>query len=408
MRWLYTLSVLSVFISAIAKEDTKLNIIKGAGSYHLKAFIEKNITRYNKIYCCPCFKYKADKCHGSRDGREALYASKVSFAGSDIPAPLHEQEMQPDVLLNIPVVFSALALVYNLPKDDPECCFPRDFVLSLTAQDIINIFIKKEKVSWASLLNKPYNNIRYRGRAYIRPIAPAASTGLRELLASLICKAFQIFPSHMQEGESQLSITSSTDVSERIKEIPGSLGYTTFPQARYHEVKIAQIQSSCESTLFIEPSLESIQKAAHEACSHRRCPEVPDAYPLAFTEYLIVFAHQPSEFFACNLAQFIYFVITEGQKFARSLCLVPLPCECVLENLRLLDKICSIICRPCLPPCNPCEPKVIVECACQKKCEPVCKKKCEPPMCQKKSKLPVRKKKSEPPVRKSKKAAKKT
>ncbi len=375
MSWLYiTLLGLSAFGSATAKEDTKSDaIIKGAGSFHLRSFIEKNIAHYTKIYCCPCFEYKADKCHGSREGREALYASKVSFAGSDIPAPAHERERQPDVLLNIPIVFSALALVYHLPTDDPQCHFPSNFVLSLTAEDIIDIFLKKERVSWASLLNKPYNNIPYRGTAQIHPIAPLPSSGLRELLASLISTAYHIFPSNMREEHQR--ITTSPDVSKSVKETPGSLGYTTFPQARYHKTKIAQIQSSGNSTVFIAPSIESIQLAAQESCQFWQrvaCPEEESgAYPLTFAEYLIVFSHQPSEFIACNLAQFIYFVITEGQKLAQSICLVPLPEECVKENLRLLDKICPIICRPCLPPCSPCKPKVRRHhCECRKVCKP--------------------------------------
>ncbi len=349
MKLLYTFFIFGMSVNISAGDEQFLSVIKGAGSFDLKPFIDRNIARYNKIYPCPCFTYKSDKsCFGSEDGREALYSYRVSFAGSDIAATRSEQDRQPDCILSIPIVFSAISVVYNLPTDDPCCKFPRNFTLRLTEEDIIDIFFRKKCVSWASLLRRPYNNICYKGDAYIQAIYPCAASELSTVLAYLLCWPWNC------KGENQCT---SNNVAARVKATHGTIGYTTFAQAQECCARSAEIESIYDCTQFVEPCLESIRKAAEGLCDESVTkPKIPCAYPLTFKEYLIVYANQPSEFIACNLAQFIYFVLTEGQKFARCLNLVPLPRECFQADLVLLDEIRSVICKPCVPPCNPCKP----------------------------------------------------
>ncbi len=121
----------------------------------------------------------------------------------------------------------------------------------------------------------------------------------------------------------------------QIKQQPNTLGYTELTYAMNAKLPVARIKNSAGK--FIEPTLDAITAAAAETVS-KMPPDLrasivnaagETVYPISSYTYILVYKDQKDAGKGKALADYLWWAIHDGEKFARELQYAPLPPEVV-------------------------------------------------------------------------------
>jgi phosphate transport system substrate-binding protein len=121
----------------------------------------------------------------------------------------------------------------------------------------------------------------------------------------------------------------------QIKQQPNTLGYTELTYALNAKLPVARLRNAAGK--FVEPSLDRITAAAAETVSKMpadlRASIVnaagETAYPISSYTYILVYKDQKDGGRGKALADFLWWALHDGEKFARDLQYAPLPPEVV-------------------------------------------------------------------------------
>jgi len=384
--------------------------IHGAGSTLAAGYMSALISQYNKLFPCPKFVYKQTPTGvnaGSLNGFNRLIDGSVAFAVSDTPLTDTMLASSPNCLLQIPFILKSLSIIYNLPSDfptNPISVWPGH--LNISPEDLCVIYTSGA-LNWGGagttgLLNRLYNgNQSYNPtpatqvKAYARADssddtglfvqylgcanAPASGTCLTFLnnvtptnQNGPFCSGIQPTWNVTGPTASVTCVIGADAIAQQVATHPGSIGYVQTDVA-YNRgffpgsptgipVGVAGLFISGSTATggnptpqdnaanYTQPTTSTVQ-AAMTDCAGNTYLCINDAYPIVVGETFIVKAMQPDTFTACNLAQFITYALTQGQKIGG---FTPLEGGCISKSLGLADEIQSAICEPCIEPCNPC------------------------------------------------------
>ena len=116
----------------------------------------------------------------------------------------------------------------------------------------------------------------------------------------------------------------------QVKSLPGALGYVELAYALKNNLPAATVQN--RAGRFVEPTLRSTSAAASATRSMPSDFRVSltdqpgeDVYPVVGFTYLLLYREQPDSAKGKALAEFLWWAIHDGQKYAPDLLYAPLP-----------------------------------------------------------------------------------
>ena len=276
---------------------------------------------------------------GSGKGRSDLAAGVVQFAGSDSPIPSTETaNFKGKTVLYFPVIIGPITVSYNLSGVTS---------LKLTPTVIAEIFqgtIKK----WDDPAIKSINPGVSLPSTPISLAVRADSSGTTANFSLFLMTAV---PSVWKLGSSStISWPSSAHagngnggVAQIIKSTPGSIGYVDFADAKAAGLTYASVQN--KSGNYIAPSPTSASAAAagitpaSDLTFHAVWSPAPEAYPITYQSWVLVYQKQSSTNTTKMLQAYIGYLLGPGQQLLEPLGYAKLPSSIDQQAKAQLDKI---------------------------------------------------------------------
>ena len=277
---------------------------------------------------------------GSGKGRSDLAAGVVQFAGSDSPIPSAETaNFKGKTVLYFPVVVGPITVSYNLTGVSSG--------LKLTPTVIAEIFqgtIKK----WDDPAIKSINPGVSLPSTPISLAVRADSSGTTANFSLFLMTAV---PSVWKLGSSStISWPSSAHagngnggVAQIVKSTPGAIGYVDFADAKAAGLTYASVQN--KSGNYIAPSPTSASAAAagitpaSDLTFHAVWSPAPEAYPITYQSWVLVYQKQSSTNTTKMLQAYIGYLLGPGQSLLEPLGYAKLPASIDQQAKTQLSKI---------------------------------------------------------------------
>lgn len=280
---------------------------------------------------------------GSIAGINAHITKTIDF-GATYPPLTKDQANQAPHTLHIPESISAVVLGYNVLEIDGKTPLPTG--LNLTGTVAARMFLGNI-TKW----NDPAITSLNRGFASVLPdtaiqtIHDTLAEGGTFVFTSYLCSVSPDFNATVGRGTTVqwpvgLQVPGNQAITQLILSTPGSIGYIELAYALLSNVPYASIQNT--SGNFIVPSLDSARAADDQLTKALPTGEelwsnitllnepAPNAYPIVTFTYIIVYQelnviHSMDLSKAKVLADYLWYVVHDGQTLAPALQYVPLP-----------------------------------------------------------------------------------
>lgn len=283
---------------------------------------------------------------GSIAGINAHIAKTVDF-GATYPPLNYNQSLRAPNTLHIPESISAVVLGYNIPDpNNPRSIIPTG--LKLTGNVTAEIFLGNI-TRW----NDPHIMALNRGLNLpdepIQTIHDTLAEGGTFVFTSYLTSVSADFATHVGNGTIVpwtvgLQVPGNSGITSLVNSTPGSIGYIELAYALLSHVPYASLKNSAGN--FIQPSLESARAADDELSNVLPAGDGswsnitllnepgPAAYPIVTFTYIIVYKElSVIKSMDLNkakiLADYLWYVVHDGQSLAPALAYVPLPANIV-------------------------------------------------------------------------------
>ncbi len=308
--------------------------LNGAGATFPYPLISKWSSEYGKINPNIQINYQSV---GSGAGIQQITAKTVNFGATD--APLTEQEYaNASGILQIPESIGAVVVAYNLPGVQKG--------VNLSGDVIADIFLGKI-TKWNDPRIVSLNpGIQFPAKDIIVAHRSDGS-GTTFVFTDYLSAVSPDWKSKVGKGKSVnwpvgLGGKGNEGVSGLLSQNPYAIGYIELAYAKLNNISYAYIKNKAGK--FIEPTLETTANAAAGAV-----PTLPagdkswssvsivdaagdNSYPIGSFTYLLVYKDQTDSTKGKTLAEFLWWVVHDGQKYSSDLLYVPLPNEVVSLN----------------------------------------------------------------------------
>jgi phosphate transport system substrate-binding protein len=276
---------------------------------------------------------------GSGKGRSDLASGVVNFAGSDSPIPSDEvANFKGKTVLYFPVLLGPITMSYNLSGVSN---------LKLDPTVIADIFQAKIK-TW----NDPAIKALNPGVSLpSTPISLAVRSDSSGTTAN-----FSLFLQTAAGNDWKLGSSSTINwpssahagngnggVAQIVKTTPGAIGYVDYADAKAAGLTYASVKNAAGS--YIAPSPASASAAgttttvAPDLTFHAVWSPNPQAYPITYQSWDLVYQKQSSATTTKLLKAYIGYLIGDGQKLLTSLGYAPLPSNIDAKAKAQLSKI---------------------------------------------------------------------
>ena len=324
--------------SASASSGNLSGTLNGSGSSFQLVYQQTAIQNFKSVQPSMTVNYGGG---GSGKGRTDLASGVVNFAGSDSPIPDKEKaNFGGKTVLYFPVFLGPITVSYNLSGVSN---------LKLDATVLANIFQGKI-TKW----NDP-------AIAALNSGVSLPSTPITIAVRSDSSGTTQNFSLYLEKaaGSAWTLGSSSTikwpataragmgngGVAQIIKSTPGAIGYVDYADAKAASLTFASIKNSSGS--YIAPSPESASAAgngitiAPDLTFHAVNSPNPQAYPITYQSWVLVYEMQPNANDAAMLKAYISYLIGAGQQLLTNLGYAPLPSSLQQQAQAQLSKITS-------------------------------------------------------------------
>jgi phosphate transport system substrate-binding protein len=276
---------------------------------------------------------------GSGKGRSDLASGVVQFAGSDSPIPSDEvANFKGKTVLYFPVFLGPITMSYNLSgisnlKLDPA-----------VIADIFQAKITKWNDPAIKALNPGVN-------LPSTPISLAVRSDSSGTTANFSLFLMTAEPSVWKLGSSSTinwpsgahAGNGNGGVAQVIKSTPGAIGYVDYADAKAAGLSFASVKNQAGN--FIAPSTTSASAAgttvtlAPDLTFHAVWSSNPQAYPITYQSFDLVYQKQSSANTAKMLKAYIGYLLGGGQKLLTPLGYAPLPSNILSKAKAQLSKI---------------------------------------------------------------------
>lgn len=313
-------------------DDEKFTI-NGAGSSFVFPLMDTWRVKYHGAFPQIALNYQSI---GSGAGIYQFTKTIVDFGATDAPLQPSDQKAAPGAL-TFPESIGAVVIAYNL-NEVPNSG------LKLTGPIIANIYMGNIKY-WNDPQIQKLNPGFYLPNHLITTIHRADASGTTYAFTSYLSKVSPAWKSQIGAAKSVpwpvgIGIANNGGVANTIINSPSSIGYVELAYAVRNNMTYAYVQNA-DGTNFVAPTLASTAAAAS---SIKSLPESKgdwskvaivnapgkNSYPICTFTYLVVYSQidkvkNMSTDKAQALVSMIFWMVTDGQKYASKLLYVPLP-----------------------------------------------------------------------------------
>lgn len=297
--------------------------LNGAGATFPYPIYSKWFSEYHKIQPGVQINYQSI---GSGGGIRQVTAGTVDFGASDMPMTDKQLQEAKGKILNLPTVLGAVVPAYNVPGVTGEVKF--------TPEALSGIFLGKISKWNDKAITSVNPGVNFPDKDII-VVHRSDGSGTSFIWTDYLSKV-------SPEWKSQVGASTSVNwpigmggkgnegVAGMIRQLSGSIGYVELIYALQNNIPYGSVRNSAGD--FIKASLDSVTAAAASA------PKMPadfrvsitnspgkDAYPISSFTWLLIPVQSKSVANGKILADFLNWMVSDGQKMTSALSYAPLP-----------------------------------------------------------------------------------
>jgi len=297
--------------------------LNGAGASFPNPMYSKWFSEYHKIHSDVQVNYQPI---GSGGGIRQVTAGTVDFGASDMPMTDKQLQDSKAKILNIPTVLGAVVPAYNIPGVTGEVKF--------TPDALAGIFLGKISKWNDKAITSANPGVNFPDKEII-VVHRSDGSGTTFIWTDYLSKVSPEWKSQVGSDTSVkwpigLGQKNNDGVAGSVRQMPGSIGYVELIYAVQNNIPYGSVRNA--AGVFLKASLEGVTAAAASA------PKMPadfrvsitnapgkDAYPIASFTWLLIPAQSKDAAKGKILADFLGWMVTDGQKMTSALAYAPLP-----------------------------------------------------------------------------------
>jgi len=312
--------LISLPIALPVMGQTTLN---GAGATFPNPMYSKWFSEYHKVHSDVQINYQPI---GSGGGIRQVTAGTVDFGASDMPMTDQQLKDSKINILNIPTVLGAVVPAYNIPGVTGEVKF--------TPEALAGIYLGKITKWNDKTITSANPGVNFPDKDII-VVHRSDGSGTSFIWTDYLSK---VSPEWKGQVGSDTSVKwplgmgglHNEGVAGLIRQLPGSIGYVELIYAVQNNIAYGSVRNS--SGVFLKATLEGVTAAAASA------PKMPadfrvsitnapgkDAYPISSFTWLLIPAQSKDAAKGKILADFLNWMVGDGQKMTSGLSYAPLP-----------------------------------------------------------------------------------
>ena len=326
---------ISIFLFLLAIPMWGQTTLNGAGATFPYPMYSKWFSEYNKLHSDIQFNYQSI---GSGGGIRQVLAGTVDFGATDGPMTDEQLAQAKTKILHIPTVLGADVPAYNIPGVTEE--------LKFTPELLANIFLGKI-TSWNdAALAKANPGVNLPNQPII-VIHRSDGSGTTYIFTDYLSKVSPDWKNQVGKGTSVkwpvgLGGKGNEGVAGMIRQMQGSIGYVELIYAVNNKIAYGSVKNAAGQ--FVKASLDSVTAAAASVKSMPADFRVSitnapgkDAYPIASFTWLLIPTPAKDAAKGKIIADFLNWMVDDGQKMTADLAYAPLP-ESVVAKVKETTK----------------------------------------------------------------------
>lgn len=316
-------SVLLLVCVLLALPVVGQTTLNGAGATFPYPIYSKWFSEYHKLHPEVQVNYQSI---GSGGGIRQVTAGTVDFGASDMPMTDKQLADYKGKILNLPTVLGAVVPAYNIPGVSGEVKF--------TPEALAGIFLGKI-TKWNDKAITSVNPGLKFPDSDIIVVHRSDGSGTSFIWTDYLSKVSPEWKSSVGSDTSVkwplgMGGKGNEGVAGMIRQLPGSIGYVELIYAIQNNIPYGSVRNAAGA--FVKASLESVTAAAATA------PKMPadfrvsitnspgkDAYPISSFTWLLIPLQSKSPANGKILADFLGWMVTDGQKLTSALSYAALP-----------------------------------------------------------------------------------
>jgi len=322
------IALLCLALALPALAQTTLN---GAGATFPYPMYSKWFSEYHKAHPEIEINYQSI---GSGGGIRQVLAGTVDFGASDGPMSDEQLAQSKTKILHVPTVLGAVVPAYNIPGVSGEVKF--------TPQALAGIFMGKITTWNDNAITSANPGMKFPSDQIV-VIHRSDGSGTTFIFTDYLSKVSPDWQGQVGKGTSVkwpigLGGKGNEGVAGMIRQMPGAIGYIELIYAVQNNIPYGTVKNSAGA--FVKASLQSVTAAAASVktmpadfrVSITNAPG-KDAYPISSFTWLLIPAQSKEAAKGKILADFLNWMVDDGQKMTADLTYAPLPSE-VVEKVK--------------------------------------------------------------------------
>jgi len=314
-------ALLCIALSVPVFSQTTLN---GAGATFPYPMYSKWFSKYHDAHPDIQFNYQSI---GSGGGIRQVLAGTVDFGASDGPMSDDQLAQSKTKILHVPTVLGAVVPAYNVSGVSGEIKF--------TPEALAGIFLGKI-TNWNDKAIASANpGVNFPKDEPIVVIHRSDGSGTTFIFTDYLSKVSSDWKSQTGQGTSVkwpvgLGGKGNEGVAGMIRQMQGSIGYIELIYAVQNKIAYGTVKNA--SGEFVKASLDSVTAAAASVKSMPADFRVSitnapgkDAYPISSFTWLLIPAQSKDAAKGKMIADFLNWMVDDGQKMTADLTYAPLP-----------------------------------------------------------------------------------
>jgi phosphate transport system substrate-binding protein len=316
---------------ALAVPGFAQTTLNGAGATFPYPMYSKWFSEYHKLHPDIEINYQSI---GSGGGIRQVLAGTVDFGASDGPMTDEQLAQAKTKILHVPTVMGADVPAYNIPGVTGE--------LKFTPETLAGIFLGKI-ASWNDpAIAKDNPGVKFPNEPII-VVHRSDGSGTTYIWVDYLCKVSPEWQSQVGRGTSVkwpvgLGGKGNEGVAGMIRQMQGSIGYIELIYAVQNHIPYGVVRNAAGT--FVKASLDSVTAAAASVKSMPADFRVSitnapgkDAYPISSFTWLLIPIQSRDPAKGKILADFLNWMVDDGQKMTADLTYAPLPAN-VAQKVR--------------------------------------------------------------------------
>lgn len=309
--------------------------LNGAGATFPNPIYQKWFSEYNKLHPDVQFNYQSI---GSGGGIQQLLKGTVDFGASDGPMSDDQLSQAKGKILHIPTVLGAVVPAYNVPGVSGEIKF--------TGEVLANIFLGKISNWNDPAIAKVNPGVKFPNLPII-VVHRSDGSGTTFIFTDYLSKVSKEWETNVGKGTAvkwppSIGGKGNEGVAGQVRQLPGAIGYIELIYAVSNNIPYGSVKNAAGE--FLKASLDGVTEAAASVKSMPADFRVSitnapgkGAYPISSFTWLLIPVQSKDANKGKILANFLNWMVTDGQKMTNALAYAPLPAS-VAEKVQATIK----------------------------------------------------------------------